>query len=68
MECAVLFRWDLLVDYCRGDDGSHVTSPVISNVAPVRKLDAKNVTGRWWFGRYSLRREVEASKKVEKVL
>ena len=68
MECAVLFRWDLLVDYCRSDDGSYVTSQVVSNVAPVRKLDAQNVTGRWWFGRDSLRREAEGSKKVEGVL
>ena len=68
MECAVLFWRDLLVDYRRGHDGSHVPSPVVSNVASVRKFDAKNVAGRWWFRRDSMRNQAEAGKKVERVL
>ena len=41
VECAVLFRWHIAVDYRGGDDGFHGAGSVLCDVASIRELAQK---------------------------
>src|SRR5687768_6403844 len=47
MECTVLFRRDLIVDYCCGDHGLHGTGTGSYHVAPIRKSVEEDKLQGW---------------------